>query len=221
MFPIGDDQVQGAPPAVVNWTLIIFNSLMFIYELFLGDNVEQFIMAWGVTPANIQQGHDLITLLTSQFLHGGWLHVVGNMLFLYVFGDNIEALLGHVGYLIFYLFTGVAAGLAQVFFSPGSTVPSIGASGAIAGVLGAYVLLFPHSRVRTLVVAYYIGITRISAVFFLGVWFVMQFFSSFASLGVSTAQTGGVAYFAHVGGFISGLVLAVIFRVIARPNYSY
>ncbi len=129
MFPIGDDQVRGAPPAVVNFLLILVNSLFFIYELFLGDGVDQFIMTWGVVPAQIQQGQQLITLITSQFLHGGWLHLIGNMLFLYIFGDNIEAVMGHIGYLIFYIVTGVAAVLMV-----------LSAVGAVAMVVYVYVV---------------------------------------------------------------------------------
>lgn len=218
MFPIGDENVPGAPPPIVNITLIVVNVLVFLYELALGSNLDAFIATWAVIPASILRGQDLITLITSQFLHGGWLHLIGNMLFLWVFGDNIEATLGHFLYLVFYLAAGVVAGLAQVFFSAGSLIPSIGASGAIAGVLGAYIVLFPGSRIRTLVVLYFATVTRISAIFFLGIWFVMQFFSGITSLGVETAQTGGVAYWAHIGGFVVGALVGLVARPFAHSR---
>jgi len=152
-------------------------------------------------------------LLTSIFLHGGWLHLIGNMLFLWVFSDNIEAVLGAPLYLAFYLAGGLAASLAHILSGPASTIPSVGASGAIAAVLGAYIVMFPQSRVRLLVLfGYRAGVTRVSAIVFLGIWAVTQFFSGVASLGVPTAQTGGVAWFAHIGGFVFGLAIGALLR---------
>jgi membrane associated rhomboid family serine protease len=147
------------------------------------------------------------------FVHGGFLHIASNMLYLFVFGDNIEDRFGHLGFAVFYVVCGVAAGLAQVFINPTSTIPSVGASGAIAGVLGAYVLLFPHAQVRTLLIlGPFITITRVSAIFLIGFWFVTQLLSGLASLDVMTEQTGGVAFWAHIGGFVAGFAIAMFFR---------
>jgi membrane associated rhomboid family serine protease len=146
------------------------------------------------------------------FLHGGWLHILGNMLFLWVFGDNIEAVLGDLLYIVFYLAGGLAASVAHILLSPGANVPSLGASGAVAAVLGAYVVMFPKSQVRVLYFAFFIGVTRVAAVVFLGFWFIMQLFNGVASLGVQTAQTGGIAYWAHIGGFVFGVLVGFFFR---------
>jgi membrane associated rhomboid family serine protease len=217
MFPIGDDEVHGAGPGIVTYALIAINVLVFLFQSTLDQNsLQAFYNQWAVIPAQILQGQQLHTLFTSMFLHGGWLHLIGNMLFLWVFGDNIEAVLGHIGYLIFYLAGGLAASAAHILLSPGSTVPSLGASGAIAAILGAYIVMFPGSQIRTLVM---IGIgarvTRISALIFLGIWFVTQLFSGVGSLGAETAQTGGVAFWAHIGGFIFGLVGGFLLRGMA------
>jgi membrane associated rhomboid family serine protease len=214
MFPVGDDNVRGAHRPWVTWALIAVNVVVFLYELSLGlDGLQQLANDYGAVPVQIAQGKRLYTLVTSMFLHGGWLHIIGNMLFLAVFGDNIEATLGRLGYLIFYLAGGIVASLAQVWANPGANVPSIGASGAVAAVLGAYAVIYPTSRVRVLVVLlFWITITRVTALLFIGLWFVIQFFNGVASLGVQTAQTGGVAYWAHVGGFALGIVVGFLFR---------
>jgi membrane associated rhomboid family serine protease len=220
MFPVGDDNVRGSHRPWVTWALIAINVVVFFYELSLGlDGLQQFVNDYGTVPTQIVQGRRLYTLVTSMFLHGGWLHIIGNMLFLAVFGDNIEATLGKLGYLVFYLAGGIAAALAQVVMNPGASVPSLGASGAVAAILGAYAVMFPTSRVRVLVVLFFwITITRVIALLFIGLWFVMQLFNGVASLGVETAQTsGGVAYWAHVGGFVLGLVIGFIFRGRAPP----
>ena len=214
MFPIGDDNVRGSHPAFITWLLLILNVVIFLFEATLSEPaLTRFIQEYGVIPAEIMSGQDMHTLLTSIFLHGGWLHLIGNMLFLWVFSDNIEAVLGAPLYLAFYLAGGLAASVAHILSGPASTIPSVGASGAIAAVLGAYIVMFPQSRVRLLVLfGYRAGVTRVSAIVFLGIWAVTQFFSGVASLGVPTAQTGGVAWFAHIGGFVFGLAIGALLR---------
>ncbi|MFY9801067.1 MAG: rhomboid family intramembrane serine protease, partial [Methanoregula sp.] len=176
-------------------------------ELIAGD---AFIETWAFVPTRFlaNPGGDFITIFTSMFMHGGWLHIGGNMLYLWIFGDNIEDRFGHLRYLVFYLVCGVAATFAQMAFSMGSSIPNLGASGAIAGVLGAYVLLFPQRRVTVMVGA---GVTQMPALIVIGLWFVLQLFSGIGSIA-ATADTGGVAYMAHVGGFIAGFVLAFLVR---------
>ena len=154
-----------------------------------------------------------ISWITAMFLHGGFLHLAGNMLYLWVFGDNVEDAFGHLGYVVFYAVSGVAAGLTHIAANAQSSTPSIGASGAIAGVLGAYLIMFPHASVRTLVfIGPFITMPRLSALFLIGFWFVLQLFSGVASLGVHSEQTSGVAFWAHIGGFLAGVVLALLFR---------
>jgi membrane associated rhomboid family serine protease len=222
MIPIGDDDVRGAGPPVVTWLLIVANVLAFLFELTLSPpELEQFFLTFGVVPAHIQQGDNLLALLTSMFLHGGWLHIVSNMLFLWVFGNNIEAVLGKTLYLLFYLAGGLAASVIHIIFNLGSNIPSVGASGAIAAVLGAYIVLFPRSQVRVLVISLYMGVTRVAAIVFLGFWFITQLFTGVASLGAQTAQTGGVAFWAHIGGFVFGVLIAVLMRgQTQRVRYS-
>jgi membrane associated rhomboid family serine protease len=214
MFPIGDQDVRGSGPPYVTWGLIVLNVLIFIYEITLSANAQaNFINQYGVVPVEIAQGENLVSLLTSMFLHGGWLHLIGNMLFLWVFGDNIEATLGHIPYLVFYLIGGLVASAAHILFNLGSDIPSIGASGAIAAVLGAYIVMFPRSQVKVLVfLGFRAGVARVSALLFLGIWAVTQFFNGVASLGVPTAQTSGVAFWAHIGGFVAGLAAGFLFR---------
>ena len=215
MFPIGDDNVRGGGKPWLTWLLVGANIALFIYELTLmsAGKLEQFMMTYGVVPAQIVQGQNLFSLLTSMFLHGSWAHVFSNMLFLWIFGDNIEATLGKVGYIVFYLVGGLAASAAHIAFNLQSQVPTLGASGAVAAVLGAYAVMYPQSHVRVLVIFFFrLMMTRIVALLFIGFWFLTQFFNSVASLGVRTAQTGGVAYLAHVGGFILGLIVGALFR---------
>ena len=192
---------------VVTYALIAFNVLFFLVELTGGDD---FIQAWSFVPVRFlaNPAGDLVTIFTSMFMHGGWLHLGGNMLYLWIFGDNVEDRFGHLRFLIFYLVCGIAATFAQLAFSMGSAIPSLGASGAIAGVLGAYLLLFPNHRI-TVMAGY--GITRMPALIVIGLWFVLQLFSGVGSLG-TTADTGGVAFMAHIGGFIAGCILAFILR---------
>jgi membrane associated rhomboid family serine protease len=212
MIPIGDENAGSVLKPYVNLTLIGICVVVFLYELILPERqLNALFFEWGAIPARISSGQDLITILTSMFLHGGWAHLIGNMVFLYVFGDNIEDAMGHLSYLLFYLLTGIAAAGLQIVLDPGSTIPLIGASGAISGVMGAYLVLFPHGRVRALVFFGYFGqIIMVPAWTMIGLWFGLQLLSAFASLGA--AGEGGVAFWAHVGGFVAGSALVFLFR---------
>jgi membrane associated rhomboid family serine protease len=207
MFPIGDDNTSRRTLPVVTYALIALNILFFFVELGGGD---AFIEMWAFVPSRFlaNPGGDFLTIFTSMFMHGGWLHIGGNMLYLWIFGDNVEDRFGHIRYLVFYLTCGIAATFAQLAFSLGSGIPNLGASGAIAGVLGAYALLFPQRRV-TVVLGY--GVAQMPALIVIGLWFVLQLFSGIGSIAV-TADTGGVAYMAHIGGFIAGVILAFLLR---------
>jgi rhomboid family protein len=227
MIPIGDENIQGGPPPLVNWALIALNVLAFFLELAQPSEkaLQSFITAWGVVPREYSSGHDIApliplpfwsTLVTSMFLHGGWAHLGGNMLFLWIFGDNLNKVMGQVRYFLFYMVCGLAAGLAQIAANSASTVPSVGASGAISGVLGGYLLLFPRNRVRVMTRA---GIMAVPAYVMLGLWILLQFVSGMGALA-HTEQTGGVAYMAHIGGFVAGLVLVKLFAA-GRTRASY
>ncbi|HTX36302.1 MAG TPA: rhomboid family intramembrane serine protease [Bryobacteraceae bacterium] len=214
MFPLRDTQPSYSKP-VVTYALIAVNILVFLYEFSLDDySRNQFIALWGLTPDNFS----VLNIFTSMFLHGGWLHVLGNMWFLWIFGDNIEDILGHGKYLLFYLLCGVAAGLTQTLMTEGSRVPMVGASGAIAGVMGAYMVKFPRSRIDTIVFIF-IFFTRIDvpAWLMLIYWFAVQFFSGVGSIGYSQASQGGTAFFAHIGGFLTGIALVNLLG--ARERY--
>ncbi|MDE2291339.1 MAG: rhomboid family intramembrane serine protease [Elusimicrobia bacterium] len=202
MFPVRDNVPSKTVP-FVNVGLIALNLAVFWHELVLGRRLEPFLLTHGLVPAHpTPEG-----VLTSMFLHGGWLHVLGNMWFLWVFGDNVEDRLGHFRYLGFYLLCGVAAALIQVVSAPHSRLPVVGASGAIAGVLGAYLLFFPKAKVTTLIPIFIIipYLAEIPAFLFLGVWFIMQLYAGTLSLG---ARFADVAWWAHVGGFAAGMLLA-------------
>ena len=189
-------------------TIIGVNTLAFLYELSLGAAIEPFLFAFGLVPAFFSWA----AVFTSMFLHGGLLHVGGNMLYLWIFGDNVEDRFGHVKFLLFYLLCGIAATFAQYYVSPGSTIPNVGASGAIAGVLGAYILMFPQARVNVLVGNQMVAMP---ALIVLGFWIVLQLFSGVGSIAYtdeSTRDMGGVAYMAHVGGFVAGFLMAFLFR---------
>jgi membrane associated rhomboid family serine protease len=221
VIPLSDDPVRRGVP-VVTILLIMINVLVFLYEMSLGSRLDGFVQAFGAVPREITTGRDLppmaplgnvyLTLITSMFLHGGWLHLGGNMLYLWVFGDNVEDTFGSFRYLLFYLVCGLAATVLQIAMSPGSDLPSIGASGAIAGVLGAYIVMFPTAQVRTLLIlGFFILIPRIPALFLIGAWFLLQLLSGLGQLGIAE-ETGGVAFWAHVGGFVAGLLLALFLR---------
>jgi membrane associated rhomboid family serine protease len=208
MFPVSDVIPSRTTP-FVTVSLIAINAVAFLYELTLNDcELQVFVQTYGVVPAYLS----LPSVVTSMFLHGGWLHFAGNMLYLWIFGDNVEDRMGHGRFLLFYLGCGAAAALGQAGASPSSVVPMVGASGAIAGVMGAYFVLFPHSRVLTAVfILFYMDLIEIPAIFFLGIWFLMQFFSGVGSLGADAAQ-GGVAFWAHVVGFAVGALAGVWWR---------
>ena len=208
MIPLRDVIPSRTFP-VVTVGLITTNALVFMFQVSLTPReLAVFVHRFGLVPAEATP----LVALTSMFLHGGWLHVIGNMWYLWIFGDNVEDRMGHLRYLAFYLMAGMAAGLAQVLLNMGSDLPTIGASGAIAGVMGAYFVLYPHSRILTLIpIIVFIEIVEIPAIFFLGVWFVMQLFSGVGSLDAS-GQMGGVAFWAHAGGFIAGAGLVFVFR---------
>lgn len=220
MFPIRDINPTRRLP-IITIVLIAANVLIFLYENTLSERaLSDLIMSAGVIPFQVTQdlgpgvARDMIT---SMFLHGGWFHLIGNMLYLWIFGNNIEDTLGPIRFTVFYLLCGVLATLAQVASGPNARVPTIGASGAIAGVLGAYLVLFPQARVLSVVfVFYFIRFVEIPAIIVLGFWFVLQFFNGLAALSMPTM--GGIAYFAHIGGFVAGVVLIFIFRIGTHPG---
>jgi membrane associated rhomboid family serine protease len=210
MFPVSDDNTRVRRVPVVTYSLIALNVLIFLLELSAGD---QFIKEWAFIPARFSAAPaaDAVTLFTAMFMHGGWLHLFSNMLFLWIFGDNVEDRFGHLPFLIFYLLVGLAATFAQFAVLPDSSVPNVGASGAISGVLGAYILMFPQSRVNVLLGR---QIVAMPAVIVLGLWIVLQLFSGVGTIAYTdeTADVGGVAYMAHIGGFVAGLLLTFFFR---------
>lgn len=232
MIPIADvNPTRHAP--VMNWLLILTSALVFFYELSLGARaLDRFIFAWGVLPRDVLAAlahpntplafHAFETLITSQFIHAGWAHILGNMLFLWIFGDNIEDILGSIGYLLFYLSAGIVAALAQVFFLAPFLgrvdLPSIGASGAIAGVLGAYLILYPTARVSVIFPIFILWLIPfdLPAFVLIGWWFVQQLFYGFLTLTPTAAQSGGVAFWAHVGGFVAGVLMILPFIGVAR-----
>ncbi|RPI37071.1 MAG: rhomboid family intramembrane serine protease [Methanoregulaceae archaeon] len=208
MFPVGDDNSARRLQPMVTYALIAINILFFIFEFLGGD---AFIEAWSFIPSRFMANPvgDAVTIFTSMFMHAGLVHIGGNMLYLWIFGDNVEDRFGHVRFLAFYLACGIAATFTQLAFSLGSTIPNLGASGAIAGVLGAYILLFPQRKIRVMIGSG--GITEMPALIVIGLWFVLQLFSGVGSLGAA-ADTGGVAFMAHIGGFVAGFVLAFFLR---------
>ncbi|MGP1675284.1 MAG: rhomboid family intramembrane serine protease [Candidatus Limnocylindrales bacterium] len=230
MIPLRDANPTRHPP-IVTIGLVVACALAFVLELSrqaLGGDVAlaALVTEWGIIPAELVAAlrtgsylsPEVATLLTSQFLHGGWLHLIGNLLFLWIFGNNIEDRFGRLRFLLFYLAGGVVAGLAQVAIAPDSTIPTIGASGAIAATLGAYLVLYPRARVTSLVfLVFFYQLIDVPAVVILAMWFVLQLVDGLASLGVGDAATGGgVAFFAHIGGFVFGALIAVAVRV--RPG---
>ena len=209
MFPLSDVIPSRTTP-YVTIGLIVANSVAFLYELLLTDRqLQVLVLYYGVVPAFFSWS----TVVTSMFLHSGWLHFGGNMLYLWIFGDNVEDRLGHGGYLLFYLTCGALAAIGQTAANPNSLVPMIGASGAIAGIMGAYFVLYPHSRVLTAVfIVFFLDLIEIPALFFLGIWFLMQLFSGVGSIGAGSAD-GGVAFWAHVVGFAGGALGGLLCRL--------
>ena len=231
MIPLKDMSPRRSVP-LMTILLIIANVLVFFYQIGLTPRAgDAFIMTYGLVPAKIQMalagsphvamGDALVPLFTCMFLHGGWLHILGNMWFLWIFGGNVEDRLGPLTFLLLYLVCGIASGITQAVFSWGSHIPSVGASGAISGVLGAYIVFFPYARILTLVPLFIFFFTaRIPAMIFIGLWFVVQFLSGVGTLGATgAAASGGVAWWAHIGGFVLGVVLAGLVK--GRPADIY
>jgi membrane associated rhomboid family serine protease len=233
MFPLRDDNPAKTIP-VVTWTLIALNVVVFFYQVSLGPSAEQLLVyQYGAIPAVVTGGGALservavippyLSLLTNIFLHGGWMHLRGNMWFLWIFGDNVEEAMGRLRYLLFYLLAGLLASISHVFSDAGSTVPCIGASGAISGVLGAYLLLYPRARVLTLIfLGFFSRLIYIPAGFVLGFWFLLQLLSGGAA---GAGNAGGVAFWAHIGGFLAGMLLVGLFkkreiRFLNPPHYQ-
>jgi membrane associated rhomboid family serine protease len=208
MIPLGDASREPERFPVATTAIIVVNAVVFVMELAGG---EAFVKQWAEVPATIVSGHHWVTILTAMFMHGGWLHIIGNMIFLWAFGPEVEDAMGVPKYLAFYLLSGLAASLAQTMVMPHSTVPNLGASGAIAGVMGAFLVTYPTDRIRTvLLLGWFTRITFIPAVLLIGLWFLIQIFSQVGA--VADVQGGGVAYAAHVGGLIFGAVTARIFE---------
>ena len=232
MVPLNDDNPTTITPVVV-FGLLALNIAIFLYEASLSEPaLQQFYNMWAIVPNELTgelsgQGitvdQEWLTLLTSQFVHGGWFHLGGNMLYLWVFGNNIEDQLGHVKFLVFYLVCGVLAGLSQWVIDPASTIPTLGASGAIAGIMGAYIIRFPKAKILTLIPLFiFITTIRIPALFFLGFWFVQQAFYSALSIGATADMgSGGVAYLAHAGGFVFGAILGPLLGLFANKRDDY
>ena len=222
MVPLSDDNLARKTP-YITYVIIGINIWVFWHQINLPESdINQFFQLFAVVPKSLSESFQGIntnptfpeqwTLITSQFLHGGFLHLAGNMLYLWIFGNNVEDRLGHFRYLLFYLACGALAALSQWYFSPQSPIPIVGASGAIAGVMGAYIIRFPHAQILTLIpLGFFITTIRLPAIFFLGFWFAQQAFFSFASLNLlgdsAAVQSGGVAYWAHAGGFVFGIIL--------------
>ncbi len=209
IFPIGDDQVKGGSFPIFSYGFILLNCIVFFIEmqqLGIGEAAfEQFIQTYGAIPAEITNGQDYFTLFTSMFLHAGWAHIIGNMLFLWIFADNIEATIGNIPFLLFYLLGGLAAHAGHIYFNMDSTIVTVGASGAISAVMGAYLVMFPSSRIKLLFLVFPF---RIPAFLFLGFWIWEQF----AGVGQVSEGGGGVAWWAHIGGFVFGVIAGIIFR---------
>ncbi|MEC9491887.1 MAG: rhomboid family intramembrane serine protease [Flexistipes sp.] len=217
MFPISDS-IKALRKPYINTFLIIFNIAIFFYQLSLGSEMRYFIFEYGLIPLKVFAPFEIVPAIekiypffTSMFLHGGWFHLISNMYFLFIFGDNVEDDLGHVKYLFVYIMFGLAAAITQVIMFSNSGIPTIGASGAVAGVMGYYFIRYPHATVKTLVIfIFFITIVDIPAIIFLGVWFFIQFISG--STQAAVASGGGIAWWAHIGGFFSGILICIINR---------
>jgi membrane associated rhomboid family serine protease len=229
MIPLRDRNPSGTFP-LVTIAIIVINLMIFIYELSLGYRLDRFLMTWGLVPLkvshffyipNLTVADAFAPFFTSMFLHGGWLHVIGNMWYLWIFGDNIEDRLGRFRFLIFYLVCGLGAAVTHVLFNSRSGMPVVGASGAVAGVLGAYMYCFPRARVLTLVpIFFFLTFIEIPAFFLLAFWFVLQFFSGAMSVAARVGDGGGVAWWAHVGGFALGIILILLMQRVPRSRQT-
>ncbi|KAA0258433.1 rhomboid family intramembrane serine protease [Deferribacter autotrophicus] len=222
MFPLKDSIPSSRTP-IINYLIIIISVLVFIYEKNLGTKLSLFFVNYGVVPVKLFAPlHDvslwekIIPFFTSIFIHGGFFHLLFNMYFLYVFGDNVEDEFGHVKYFLFYIFCGLTAAITQVVMYPQSSIPMIGASGAIAGVMGSYFILFPQAKVKTLIfILFFITVIDVPAVVFLGLWFFIQFLNSMVQSTLDSA--GGVAWWAHISGFVTGVIISIIYKI--RKGY--
>ncbi len=218
LLPIGDDRSSGRHKPVFTVLLLLINCFVFWQELMLDEEeLYRLFYSYGAVPQRILQGQSLHTLLTSIFLHGGWMHLIGNMLFLWIFADNIEASIGNFRFLLFYLAGGAFSVLVHTIVLQDSAIPCIGASGAISATLGAYLVMFPAARIR---VFFFLFFFRVSAFVFLGFWILQQVLDGWASLGLYTADTSGIGYWAHIGGFAYGILRGVTFRARHRKSYS-
>lgn len=211
MLPLGDSSRCPIHFPFMTLVIIAANVVMFIFELTYGD---AFINRWSMVPANITAGKDLITLISAMFLHSGWLHILGNMLFFWVFGPEIEDVMGSITYLIFYLIGGLVASFAQIVVAPHSTIPNLGASGAIAAIMGAFLITYPRDKIRTIIIlGWWIQIAFLPAILMVGLWFVLQVLSELGALSlVQNGGSGGVAYMAHIGGFVFGMIFCRLFE---------
>ena len=222
IFPIGDDQVVGGVKPYVSYSLIAINVIVFLAQFTMytinGEGwLGQFFMANGAIPSEIVNGEDLFTLFTSIFLHGGWMHLIGNMVFLWVFADNIEATIGNINFFLFYMLGGLAASLTHIYLDADSGIPGIGASGAIAACLGAYLVLYPRSQVKMFVI-FMVRSFKIPALLFLLFWIGQQLFVGIGSLGAQGEASGGVAWWAHIGGFVFGVIVGLVIRQFMEPK---
>jgi membrane associated rhomboid family serine protease len=214
VIPLGDESRRPRNFPAVTTVIIIVNALVFVLELMGG---EAFVVRWSEVPATIVAGHSWITILTAMFMHAGWMHIIGNMVFLWAFGPGIEDAMGRLRFLVFYLLSGLAASLAQIAGMPHSNVPNLGASGAIAGVMGAFLITYPRDKIRTLLLfIWWVRVTFIPAALLIGLWFVIQLFNQVGA--VAAVETGGVAYAAHIGGFIFGVVTGRMFEGFRRVD---
>ena len=213
IFPIGDDNIEHGHKPLFSYAFIGICILVFGYQFSLGEGANNFVQSFGSVPAEIMRGEDLAALLTSMFLHGGLMHLAGNMLYLWIFADNIEATIGNFNFLIFYIVGGLVAAMTHVLLDPTSTIPMVGASGAISAVMGTYIVMFPKSRVKMIFLLFF-SVFYIPAWLFLGFWFVEQLTNGFGIMAAVGEQGGGVAWWAHIGGFVFGLIAGYIFKVI-------
>ena len=217
LIPLTDTSRRPTRFPAMTIAIIVLNAIVFVLELLGGD---AFVQQWSVIPADIMSGHGWVTIITAMFMHGGWMHIIGNMVFLHAFGPEVEDAMGRLRYLTFYILSGLAASAAQIAVTPVSHVPNLGASGAIAGVMGAFLIIYPRDRIRVLLVIFvFVRTTVIPASLLIGFWFLIQLFSQIGA--VADVQSGGVAYAAHVGGFVFGAISARFFeRLTAAPTWA-
>lgn len=218
-FPIGDVNVERGSLPIFTYLFIAINMAVFAFEISLGQpQLNIFVNTYSSIPVEIMAGQHLYTLISSIFLHNGWLHLIGNMLFLWVFADNIEATVGHFKFIIFYFLGGIIASFGQAVLAPASQVPCVGASGAISACLGAYIVMFPKSQIKVLFLLFF-RTFHVSAFYFLGIWILQQLIAGYGSLASISASEGGVAYFAHIGGFVFGVLAGFYFKKEVKPVF--